>query len=92
MNVKEAVRTAKDYVGDLFAEENLSNLGLEEIERDDLAGLWKVTVGFSRPWNTVKTALTALSGEASPRRAFRIVSVNDNGEVISIKRRGFDPN
>ena len=87
MDVKEAVKAAKGYVADLFADEGLTNLGLEEIERDDRTGIWRVTVGFSRPWNTVRTALTALSGEAAPKRAFRVVSIKADGTVVSVKRR-----
>jgi hypothetical protein len=49
MDVKEAVATAKKYVGELFTQEGITNLGLEEIEFDEQAGEWRVTVGFSRP-------------------------------------------
>ncbi len=87
IDVKSAVSRAKAFVQDLFAEEGLSNLGLEEIERDDPAGVWRVTVGFSRPWNTVKDALSALSGTAVQKRAYRVVLIKDSGEVVSVKRR-----
>ncbi len=87
MDVKEAVKAAKIYVADVFSEENLSNLGLEEVEHDEAKKMWLVTVGFSRPWNTTRNALTAIAGDQNPKRAYRIVSLNDNGEVISIKRR-----
>jgi len=58
MDVKEAVKRAKQYVAELYEEEGLVNLGLEEIEFDEKAGLWRVTLGFSRPWNTLRNALT----------------------------------
>ena len=32
MDVKEAAKLAKEYVADLFAEEDIGNVGLEEIE------------------------------------------------------------
>lgn len=87
MDVKQAVNTAKGYVSDLLSDEGLSNLGLEEIEHDDKAGLWRVTVGFSRPWNTARNAFTSLSGEPVSKRAYRVVSIKDTGEVVSVKRR-----
>jgi uncharacterized protein YdeI (YjbR/CyaY-like superfamily) len=88
MDVKDAVKRAKSYVAELFAEEGLTNLGLEEIEHDDQAGTWNVTLGFSRPWNTARNALTALTGDAAARRTYRIVRVRDtDGEVLSVKRR-----
>jgi hypothetical protein len=88
MDVKEAVKRAKSYVAELFAEENLTSLGLEEIEHDDASGAWNVTVGFSRPWNTTRNALTALTGDPAVRRVYRIVKMRDSdGEVLSVKRR-----
>ena len=35
MDVKEAVGTAKKYVDDLFANESIANVGLEEVAFDD---------------------------------------------------------
>ena len=91
MDVKEAVKRAKTYVAELFSEEGLTNLGLEEIEYDDQAGTWDVTLGFSRPWNTTRSALTALTGEAAARRTYRVVKVRgSDGEVLSVKRRDRD--
>ena len=50
MNVKEAAKLAKEYVADLFADEGIANVGLEEIQLGSDGHFWKVTVGFSRPW------------------------------------------
>ncbi len=53
MQIKDVVTVtvAVNYVSELFEHEKISNLGLEEIEFDDRAGEWLVTVGFSRPWD-----------------------------------------
>ena len=51
MDVKEAAKLAKEYVADLFAEEEIGNVGLEEIELAADRRYWEVTVGFSRPWD-----------------------------------------
>lgn len=88
MDVKEAVKKAKTYVADLLADEGLMNLGLEEIEHNDAGGVWYVTVGFSRPWNNVKNALVALTGDVATPRSYRVVALRDSdGEVVSVKRR-----
>jgi hypothetical protein len=88
IDVKEAVRRAKSFVAQLFKEEGLINLGLEEIEHDDGAGAWKVTLGFSRPWNTQRGPLTDLVGDAAAGRSYKVVTVRDeDGEVTSIKLR-----
>ena len=54
MEVKDAVAAAKKDVGELFAEEDKSNFGAEEVEFDEQAGERHVTLGFSRPWDSVK--------------------------------------
>jgi hypothetical protein len=51
----ESIATAKQYVTKIYAEEAVTNLGLEEVEHSVQAGQWIVTLGFSRPWNTPRT-------------------------------------
>ena len=51
MEVKEVVKIAIDYVADVFDSETPTNTGLEEITFNENEKLWKVTVGFSRPWD-----------------------------------------
>ena len=48
MDVKEAVRKAKDHVEVMFEGENLQNVGLEEVTFNESNKRWLVTVGFSR--------------------------------------------
>lgn len=89
MNVKDAVTLAINHVRALFEHENISNLGLEEVEFDESMKEWIVTVGFSRPWDYPQNTLAALTGQGGrPNRSFKIVSINNNnGEVIAIKNR-----
>ena len=86
MDVKEAAKLAKEYVTDLFAEEGISNVGLEEIVfRDD--EYWDVTVGFSRPWDHGGLATITL-GQTSLRRSYKVLRIdNDSGNVESVKDR-----
>ena len=87
MDVKEAVETAKTYVTDLFGSEGVMNVGLEEVEFDDSLESWKVTVGFSRPWDH-KNAMTAALGDSRPARSYKIVRISDgDGSVMSITAR-----
>jgi hypothetical protein len=86
MNVKDAVRAAKQYVAELFADEGLSDLGLEEVEFDDAAKVWKVTIGFSRPWDRTVTPLTAIARGGSLPRSYKVVRIDDaTGTVKSVK-------
>jgi uncharacterized protein YdeI (YjbR/CyaY-like superfamily) len=49
MDVKEAIEKAKQYVKDIYAEEQITHLGLEEVERSAKSGTWAITLAFSRP-------------------------------------------
>ena len=94
MDVKEAVKTAKDYVTELFEGEDLENVGLEEVLFDDEAEVWKVTVGFTRPWDRAKNLMDAMSAVSAgefpewKRRSFKVVQIQDGtGKVVSLTHR-----
>lgn len=88
MEVKQVVRIAKNYVQELLSDEGIVNLGLEEIEFNEREDAWHVTLGFSRPWNTQRSAVTVITGEPAPRRAYRVLRVRDSdGQVLSFRQR-----
>ncbi len=87
MDVQEAAKAAKHFVAEVFADEEPTNIGLEEIEFDDKSSVWNVTVAFSRPWNSMKTALSSITGEPVAKRAYKIVTIkNADGSLVSIRR------
>ena len=84
LKASQAVEIAKNELLFLFRDEQVQNLGLEEIEPTEAAG-WNITLGFSRPWNNLNNpAIAALS---NPRRTYKVVNVSSGGEVLSIKNR-----
>ena len=85
MDVKQAVEVARKYVEDLFAEEQIVNVALEEIDAEE-EGFWRITIGFSRPLNANFNRL--LSVERS--RTYKVVLVRDSdGQILSVKNRIF---
>ena len=86
MDVKEASQIAKDYLTDLFEGERIYNVGLEEVEFDEYSKTWKITVGFSRPWDT-RNVLTAALGERRPERSYKVARIDDKGNVMSVTDR-----
>lgn len=87
MDVKEAAKLAKEYVADLFADEGIDNVGLEEIELGDDRRFWEVTVGFSRPWDHGGLA-TTIVGQTGLRRSYKVLRIdNTSGNVASIRDR-----
>lgn len=86
MDVKQAAKLAKEYVADVFAEEGIRNVGLEEIE---LRGqqVWEVTVGFSRNWDLSGLPAVIL-GQTGLRRSYKVIRINNSdGTVVSVKDR-----
>ena len=87
MDVKLAVGVAKRHLNHVFADEQIMNVGLEEVEFDRVSNDWRITIGFSRPWDQ-KNALTAALGEGRPARSYKVLRINDvNGRVESITDR-----
>jgi hypothetical protein len=90
MKVREAVAAAKGHIQELFADEQIANLGLEEVEFDEATGTWTVTLGFSRPWDKPVGPFANLAPlELRPwRRDYKIIQISDaTGNLISIKNR-----
>ena len=87
MDVKEAAKLAKEYVADLFADEEIANVGLEEIQLGSDGRFWKVTVGFSRPWDRSGLA-TMTYGQKALRRSYKVLQIDKStGNVESVKDR-----
>ncbi len=88
MNVVEVVGKAKQHIQTLFADEKVFNLGLEEIEVDEVKGEWTVTVGFSRPWDEPRNVFAELATPTLPRRTYKIVRIaSGDGRILSVKDR-----
>lgn len=88
MDARQAVNAAKLYILDMLRDEDPSNVGLEEIEFDQETNSWLVTIGFSRPWNSVRDSASLLTGQPSVKRAYRVITINDGSEqILSMKRR-----
>lgn len=87
MDVKQAVQTAKEHVVELFADESIADVGLEEVEFNELNEVWAITIGFSRPWDHPGGVSRAFGGAPTPR-TFKIVRIeDDSGRVQSVKHR-----
>jgi hypothetical protein len=91
MDVRDAIKAAKDYVANVYADERVMNIGLEETEFDEATGTWSITIGFSRPWNALQSTRSALleSLGANPpvRRSYKVVHVNSAGQAVSMSHR-----
>ena len=89
MDVKEAVAVAKGYLTQLYLGEDITHVGLEEVEFDEVSDQWSVTIGFARPWDQRSPLAHALSpaGRAAAR-SYKVLRIDDGTrEVKSLKDR-----
>lgn len=84
MAPKEAIARAKSSVADLFADERIDDIRLEEIRFDDRSNRWLITVGFERPARTeTLNGVSLLLGHGS--RAYKVVSISDDtGQTVAV--------
>ena len=90
IDVKEAVRTAANYLADLFAEEDISDIRLEEVELSEDNQTWNVTLSFLRKVRVRGAPAEALSAGLGPQmdRDFKVLTVRaEDGVVTSVKIR-----
>jgi hypothetical protein len=88
VDVKEAVALARQYLQEVFAEEKIFNLGLEEVEYDDAQHLWSITLGFSRPWDSTAQGAIAAAFGTPRQREYKVVKIDDRDKRgIAIKNR-----
>lgn len=88
VDVKTAVVKAKEYVIELFGDGPITNVALEEVERDEMQGIWRITIGFNRPAtsNSIAAVGALMRGE-NGIRVYRIVTLDNDGRMLSVKRR-----
>ena len=92
MDVKQAVRTAVEYVRDIYADANITDVDVEEIAFDDAANAWRITIGFFRRWSptTVEQVFRRIESRQWTSRTFKVVQINDSdGRVVSMTHREF---
>jgi hypothetical protein len=95
ISAKTAVQKAIDYVRTLYADSQLHDLMLEEVEFSESTGQWLVTVGFSLP-EAKKEETTPLFMPPNMRsrelsRRYKVVNIDAvTGEPFSMKIRAFN--
>ena len=85
LEIKHAVRIAKDWLADLYSEEGIAEIGLEEVRIEDRN--WEITLGFVRP--VANKLLSALQGGSNPAgRLYKVLRVSDTEKkVIEMRNR-----
>jgi len=96
ISIKEAIQIAKNYVREVYAEsgEQISDIGLEEVNRSEDDRVWLITVGFTIPdKRRQEVALnenlgTLLGGLSTLTRQYKVVHIDaQTGEPLMMKMR-----
>ena len=91
MDVNQAIASAQAYSAEVYADEAITNLGLEETEYNSTLDQWLITLVFARPWNTPRTraqeVLENLGGVSPLKRSYKTVFVASTGDIMAMKDR-----
>ncbi len=91
IDIKEAVKAARESARALFDQEPLDNLALEEVVFDDARNQWLVTLGYDSPHKLIRR--TSGSGlfptvEEETLREYQIFRIDpSDGHLVSISIR-----
>ncbi|GCD52028.1 hypothetical protein [Acetobacter pasteurianus] len=85
MDQKEAIKFAKAYIKDIYEDEGVNDIGLEEISKDHLDN-WCVTIGFTRREIADSNNLLMALGKIS-NRTYKTLTINQKGEVESMRNK-----
>jgi hypothetical protein len=75
VDVKQAVRTALEFFRELYAEERLPDIRVEEVLLSADESEWEITVGYSRP-ETVGEYVDRTLQKLPPRRDYKRLAVD----------------
>ena len=85
MEVNVAIEKAKEHVREIYKDEPIVDIGLEEVEFKERDKVWAITVGFLRNWRPQENAISAL---AAPTRIYKVVRIRDkDGSLQSLRNR-----
>lgn len=89
VDAKGAVKAAMNYVREMYADDEISDLLLEEVEPSKTHGTWLVTVSFYRPKTEYATGtLGQILGGSPSKRSYKVLSVDKaTGTIHSMKMR-----
>ena len=96
IDVKQAVRLAKEFATGIYENEKISRLGLEAVERTEDGKYWLVTLGFSRSWflkprkqdifKSVLDEMQDMAREPKMHREYKVFRVDaQSGEVVGME-------
>ncbi len=89
IELKKMVNTAIHFLDNLYDQENLRNVMLEEIERSEDSGRWLVTLGFDIYFSPPPSfSITDLLSTQKPQRIYKTIEIDEEtGKALAMKMR-----
>jgi len=88
IEVKQAVANAVGFLREIYDEEGLRDVRLEEVELSEDEGMWQITLSFHRAGG--ESTSSDLAAAIFTKREFKTVAVSSaTGKVQSMKIRTF---
>ena len=87
MVATEAVQAAKEHILELFKDEKIARIGLEELEFKIEDDMWEITIGFQRLWQSDSPARLGNILVPPAHRTYKTVCIRDDGTFFSLKHR-----
>ena len=85
IGTKDAVRIAMEHMHDLFDDEQIPDLALEELELSKDKQVWRVTVSFTKA--SVQSPIEAMTSQHGST-TFKVLEIDaESGLVVSLKTR-----
>ncbi len=81
MDVKEAVRMARECFADSLRDEHIVDVKLEEVKFEECPNVWKITIGFLRP-KDLKGYADAEPIERLRARSYKAVRIDDDSGCV----------
>jgi len=87
IDIKKAVNSSRKYLKELYRDDELKDIALEEVEKSEDEKYWFVTLGFTQNLSEPLNPMEAMTGPKSTR-VFKVFKIDAaNGEVLSMKIR-----
>ena len=85
MEVQAAIQKAKEHVAEMYQEEPISQVGLEEVEFEHAKNVWLIAIGFVRDRRPQGSRFLELN---TPKRTYKVVRIRDrDGGLESLRTR-----
>lgn len=85
MDQKTAVSVAKQYIAEIYSDEHVREIGLEEIRKDHYDN-WIITIGFRRENVSDFGNIFASMGKMNSR-VYKVLEINAEGNVESMRNK-----